>query len=185
MVFHGTSKDKDFSRFKSGQRGSWFDRDPAVASEYAVSNDSKGPVFDRYSGKIENRNTSDRVIPSYLDIKNPYVPSPEDAAILQRAENYARTQRDMFNKAKMAGHDGADMGGGTLVAFSPDQIHNGISSPVARGKFLSENPHNLPQSEFLQARGEGLLNEDAAIHMPPELQSLLRDIASRYSGGKP
>lgn len=119
-LYHGTSKDADFSSFKIGKRGAWFTNDPKEASMYAVDNDSRGPVFS--GGQIVDRNNAPRVMPVHLSIKNPYVFQPQDVESHQMAPNYAKWQAAFFDGLRIKGHDGVDFGNGTWVAFHPHQI---------------------------------------------------------------
>ena len=120
--YHGTSKDKDFHTFKTNQRGSWFTDSPAEASQYAEQNDSSGLKLDRYTMQFNRHNVASRVIPVHLSVKNPYRPTSEEFGAMKLAPNYAQAQRDLFNKARLHGHDGVDLGSGIWVAFKPEQI---------------------------------------------------------------
>lgn len=127
VVYHGTSKDRDFKDFNTAGRGSWFSEKPEEASAYAIDNDNKKTVYDPTTRKWERTNEAARVIPVYLNIHNPKVPSEADFKILNGATNYAKAQRDLFNVWRSQGFDGVDMGNGTWVAFNKDQIINAIS----------------------------------------------------------
>lgn len=57
-VYHGTSKDKDFSKFNSNRNGIWFTSDPKSASSYAEENDSMKIERDWNTMKLIHRNSS-------------------------------------------------------------------------------------------------------------------------------
>jgi len=139
VVYHGTSKDTNFARFKVGPRGSWFTQDPEVASQYAKENDSQG--HDYSGGRFIPKNTASRVIPAYLSIKNPYVLTEQDHQEMNRT-NYAKAQRDIFTRIRAQGHDGVSMGGGVWVAFGPDQIKSAIGNS---GEY--SHPSNITKAE--------------------------------------
>lgn len=159
--FHGTSKDKDFHTFKVGQRGSWFTNDPEHAGIYATDNDSQRSVFNFATREYEQKNTAPRIMPVHLAIKNPYRLSPDEEQQMQQSENYAAVQRTIFQRAKMKGHDGVDMGSGTWVAFNPNQIksvfntkptqhpaiHKGepLAKAIVPGAMTSASDNNLAQ----------------------------------------
>ena len=136
-VYHGTSKDKDFSKFTSKQNGMWFTSSPVEASSYAKENDSMkvaGNWFDGY----KNLNTASRVIPVYLSIQNPAKLDFEQVLKITRADNYTKAQREIFNELKSKGYDGVDFGEGIYVVFDPSQIKSAIGNT---GKFDSKNQH--------------------------------------------
>jgi hypothetical protein len=126
ILYHGTSKDTDFTKFRIGKRGAWFTTDAASASQYAMENDSQKIVFewDATKGRQVGRevNTASRIIPVYLKIERPAKLTPEELQGFQLAENYAKYQADLFEKYKRAGYDGVDMGDGVWVVFEPTQI---------------------------------------------------------------
>lgn len=128
-VYHGTSKDKDFNKFKIGKRGAWFTTNPQDASMYAMQNDSMG--FKREPTQADpwasrRTNTASRVIPAVLNLKNPanYYRdvSTEDKKLLETSQNYALAQARVFDKLRRQGFDGVDMGNGVYVAFNPNQV---------------------------------------------------------------
>jgi 8-oxo-dGTP pyrophosphatase MutT (NUDIX family) len=122
-VFHGTSKDADFSSFKTGKRGAWFTSNPEEAGEYAMQNDSMGSKWDpKNPGKTVRTNTASRIIPVHLALKNPYKMTAADLQAHQGAENYVRHQGQHFDQLRAAGHDGVDFGNGIFVAFHPNQV---------------------------------------------------------------
>jgi hypothetical protein len=108
VLYHGTSKDTQFKKFKIGRRGSWFTEDPSVASEYASQNDSQG--F-RYEGrKIYPTNTKSRVIPAFVKIERPYIPTPVDIKEMNGGGNYHAGQKSLFERLRSEGYFSKDLG---------------------------------------------------------------------------
>jgi hypothetical protein len=146
VVYTGTSKDVDFKKFKTGQRGAWFTTDPAEASMYATDNDSMKIVHDNDSRDpwaMKRVNTASRVFPVYLSIQNPYhLTGAELKAFNEQRGSYAAHQRDFFNKKRNEGYDGIQWGDNIWVAFEPNQIKSVNNS----GAFSPKNPDILHQS---------------------------------------
>lgn len=136
-VYHGTSKDSDFSKFNVKQNGMWFTSSSDSASGYASDNDSMKMEYD-YSGNIKNINTASRVIPVYLSLQNPATLSDKQLEKLKVAQNYSKAQREVFGELKMKGHDGVILGDDTFVVFHPNQIKSAIGN---NGKFDSMDHH--------------------------------------------
>lgn len=141
-VYHGTSKDKDFSKFTSKQNGMWFTSSPESASSYANQNDSMKTTMDIGPGGkyiFKNINTASRVIPVYLSIQNPAKldKDSEYSNKLKHSQNYSKAQREVFNELKSKGYDGADFGDGIYVVFDPRQIKSAIGN---NGDFNPNNP---------------------------------------------
>jgi hypothetical protein len=138
VVYHGTSKDKDFSAFNINKRGAWFTADAEDASSYAQDNDSRGYVYDIGSRKYVEKNASARVIPAYLSIKNPYTLTASEKKKLTDATNYQKAQRDVFDSIKMRGSfDGIDLGSGNWVVLDkPSQIKSATGNT---GEFSAKN----------------------------------------------
>jgi hypothetical protein len=132
VVYHGTSKDRDFNKFKIGKRGAWFTTNPEYASEYAMQNDSQKikTELDATTGRLVYRdvNTASRVIPVYLKLENPAKLTKEESEGFQLAVNYGKYQADLFDKYKRMGHDGVDFEDGTFVVFEPTQIKSKYNS---------------------------------------------------------
>ena len=105
VVYHGTSKDQDFTRFKVGARGAWFTSDVEEASAYAALNDSMGPRYNPESRRYEDRNTAARVMPVFVRVARPYRLTAEEA-IRVNTSNYAKAQRELFPAIKAKGYDG-------------------------------------------------------------------------------
>ena len=135
VVYHGTSKDKDFTSFNVGTRGSWFTTSPDEASSYAKDNDSQGYKYE--GGKFIAKNVASRVMPVYLSIQNPYVLTKDDLEKL-KGSSYAAAQRDVFSVARSRGFDGIDLGNGVWVVLkSPTQIKSATGN---RGTFDPASP---------------------------------------------
>jgi hypothetical protein len=105
VMYHGTSKDKDFDSFKISDRGAWFSSSPAEASSYASSNDSQKMKYDDKSRKYITTNTSSRVIPVFLNIRN--LAKQEDISknILEEYrktgyKSYRNAQKYLFNQVR-------------------------------------------------------------------------------------
>ena len=132
VVYHGTSKDQDFNKFKIGKRGAWFTTSPEAASEYAMQNDSQKvkAEWDATKGRMVYRdiNTASRVIPVYLKLENPAKLTKEELEGFKFATNYEKYQADLFEKYKRMGHDGVDFENGVFVVFEPTQIKSKYNS---------------------------------------------------------
>ena len=135
VVYHGTSKDIDFTKFKIGKRGAWFTTSAEEASGYALQNDSQKvkAEWDATKGRMvyTDINTASRVIPVYLKIENPAKLTKEELEGFKFAKNYSKYQADLFDKYKRMGHDGVDFENGVFVVFDPTQI----KSKYNRGTF--------------------------------------------------
>jgi hypothetical protein len=144
VVYHGTSKDKDFNKFNVSDRGAWFTSDPKEASSYAVENDNMRSKFDFYTGERTDQNTSSRVLPVFLNIKKLYKyetdVSQEDRRKLMYAKSYRSVQREIFRRlysdafnSRQQKESGVDMGAGIYVALGgPNQIKSASGN---RGTF--------------------------------------------------
>lgn len=145
-VYHGTSKDKDFSKFKDQPNGIWFTASPKEASAYAKQNDSMVTRYDPRDG-FTHKNTSARVIPVYLSIQNPAKLTDEQLKQLKYATNYRKAQREVFGGLKSQGYDGIifsdqfglEFGDSVFAVFSPSQIKSAMSNS---GKF-DPSDHNI------------------------------------------
>lgn len=130
MVYHGTSKDKDFTKFAQNKRGIWFTDNPESASSYAKQNDSRNYSYE--GGKIREVNTSDRVYPVYLSIKKPLKVEGEILNKWRTSTNYRKANAELVEYAQRNGYDGLDFGSGNYVAFEPTQVKSAIGN---RGTF--------------------------------------------------
>ena len=136
LMYTGTSKDKDFTKFNIPRNGAWFTSDPKSASDYARENDNMG--FKWESGRPVEVNTASRVLPVYLRIENPYTMTEEDVARINK-ENYKRAQGQFFDELRAKGYDGVDFGHGIFVVLKePTQIKSAIGN---NGEYSIKNPH--------------------------------------------
>jgi hypothetical protein len=121
VMYHGTSKDKDFKSFSKNLRGNFFTENADDASSYAMENDSQR--FVQGSGwSIEKVNTASRVLPVYLSIQNPKVLSESELDWYQVQSSYAQAQKTLTRRAINEGHDGIYWGGGVWSTVDPKQI---------------------------------------------------------------
>lgn len=143
VVYHGTSADADFSKFKVGSRGAWFSSSQEVASEYASDNDNQGARYNPDSRRHERTNTASRVMPVYLKIENPYRLTQEDARRVN-VENYAKAQRELFAEIRAKGFDGILWNDGLnkewVALESPTQVKSAVGN---QGTFDAADPDIL------------------------------------------
>lgn len=134
VMYHGTSKDVNFKKFKGNQNGIWFTPDAATASQYAVENDSQGATYNPDTRRYELTHQAARVMPTFVSLKNPKVydetqPMPDS---IRTASNYRRAQADVWGQLKAEGHDGVIFKNGgkitTAVAFNPQQVKSAVSN---------------------------------------------------------
>jgi hypothetical protein len=166
VMYHGTSKDVDFTAFRTGTRGAWFAADRDEASNYAADNDSQG--FKQDGWKLTKTNTKSRVMPVYLRIENPYIVTERDLRE-SRNQNYVTQQREQVRQAKMRGHDGMSYPGGIWIAFEPAQIKSALGN---NGNFDSKKKdirlaRNVSTAEnvlksYRERLGEPMYNKLAA-----------------------
>jgi hypothetical protein len=133
-MYHGTSADADFRAFKQKDRGVWSAREPEVASEYALSNDSQGV----------DRNTASRVIPLVSRAENVRTPSDVDMETMRMSPNYARAQAEVFRRMRAQGADAVNMGGGVQV----DLDTRNLRSPHA-----TFDPERIREADILAGLG--------------------------------
>ena len=105
VMYHGTSKDKDFDSFKISDRGAWFSSSPEEASSYASSNDSQKMKYDFDTRKYITTNTSSRVIPVFLNIRNLVNQEDVDKNIQNEYrkignKSYRNAQKYLFNQIR-------------------------------------------------------------------------------------
>lgn len=196
VLYHGTSKDVDFSAFKMKDRGIWFADSPKEASSYATDNESMGSSINYSTGKREAKNVASRVIPAYLSIKNPKTLTQEESDKLRLSANYAKAQAEMFRKAVSDGYDGIDMGGGIWVALkSPAQIkssigNKGLFSP-AESK-IQFSARRVPSEYAARSNGNMAGLPQFGQRVPGSTPAAVNaadlgvqyDVASRYVGKK-
>ena len=170
LVYTGTSKDKIFDKFNVPKNGTWFTTDPEYASEYARQNDSQGfKRSEEYNAKpwdMVPTNTASRVIPAFLNIKNPFKMTKEifDEYLRTNGErSYKRAQANFFERLRFEGYDGVEMNSGVWVALkSPDQIKSPFNkAPISsKLKYSLTNapPQTLTTLEKQESAGERLNN---------------------------
>jgi hypothetical protein len=152
-LYHGTSKDVDFQKFKDSRHGTWSTTDPADASGYAKFNDSQGYRLVPGGGwQMEPVNSASRVLPLYgKPLENPYnVMEKGYPEGLDRVGNYKKAQSDWFDQLKSQGYDGVQMPGGVRVDFDNANLRSTVA------KF---DPKNSGKSMLL---GAGPTDESAA-----------------------
>lgn len=146
VMYHGTSKDVDFDKFKVGARGAWFTSHTGDASNYAKDNESKETKYDHYSGKFNDVNTADRVMPVYLKIVNPYKMTDADFKRMN-VENYAKAQKQIFAELKAKGHDGVYMQSGDRKIWAVLGGSNQIKSAIGNSGEYSDKPSMVKESK--------------------------------------
>jgi hypothetical protein len=145
-LYHGTSKDADFKKFKDSRHGTWTTTDPAEASGYALQNDSRSYRLSQERGAkpwdMEEVNSKSRVLPLYAKpLENPaFVESYPER--LQGATNYKKAQSEWFDELKAKGHDGVMMPGGVRIDFDNANL---------RSQFAPFDPANEGRSMILGA----------------------------------
>lgn len=169
VLYHGTSKDTDFGRFKIGRRGAWFTADPESASQYAAENDSMGHRYE--DGTFVPTNTAARVFPVNLKIEKPYVLNATDFAELRRAagdspNGYKRAEGQFFDRLRQQGYDGVNMGSGTWVVL---KTPNQIKSVMNKGAYSSK-PGILDQRQ----RGGATPTPQGNITFQPDRSTVIR-----------
>jgi hypothetical protein len=153
-MYTGTSKDKDFTKFKIPKNGAWFASDPESASLYAMENDSKG--FKWESDRFVEINTASRVLPVYLQIKNPYVITDEDNKRINK-DNYKRLQGQFFDELRVKGYDGVSFGDGVWVVIQkPTQIKSAIGNIGTYDPNKPDIRYNLRDEVSKMANGQVL-----------------------------
>ena len=160
-LYHGTSKDKDFTGFKVGRHGAWFTTDPKDASQYAMQNDSMNSRYQ--GGKFVDYNTASRVMPVHVRIENPYTMTKADTDAITRASGrlgemgYKKVQSDFFDQLRRQGYDGVNNGGGVWVVL---KNANQIKSVHNRGTYDSGS-NILKQDGDIKGPQEGLIEDRA------------------------
>jgi hypothetical protein len=189
MVFHGTSKDRPFRELKHGMRGMFWTENPSDASSYAFQNDSQKTV--REDGGYKEINTSARVIPAYLNIKNPYTPTASEAQALKYAGStkggvsYQEAERRLFTKARLAGHDGIDFGNGVWVTFKQDQVVSAYSPEAQKSDVTTRLYSGIPIDPILDTLGSAAKNSWQRVKQLPEYFMTVANRAVRSGRGSP
>ena len=124
-LYHGTSKDKDFKTFAKNRRGNFVGESPKEASSYAMENDSMGYTQDGW--KLTPKNTASQVKPVFVNVQSPYYLEGEELAAYIRSPNYAKTQREIMDRAKALGHDAVIYPDGGIAVKDPSQIKSSLT----------------------------------------------------------
>ena len=101
VLYHGTSKDKPFDKFREAPNGTWFTTNPKEASQYAVENDSMGHRYE--GGKFVATNTASRVIAMTHDFKNTLEITEWPDRLMK--DNYKKAQSEWFTELRKEGYD--------------------------------------------------------------------------------
>jgi len=169
VLYHGTSKDVDFNKFKVPRNGVWLTPDPNIASMYAKENDSQD--FKRIDGKFVATNKASRVMPVWANISNPYTLTQEDLESF--GDDYQKDQKVLFDRLRKEGYDGAHIEGVIgeyddvwVVLDSPTQIKSATGN---RGTFdaskadIRYSLRSPDTPEFKQwFKGSKAVNEDGS-----------------------
>lgn len=139
IVYTGTSIDKDFSKFKTPRNGVWFSISKHDASSYAMTNDSQNTKYNSDTDRYEKIHTAGRVIPVFLNIKNPYILKQSDYDRIN-VSNYKKAQNILFDELRHHGYDGILwIHQTTWVAIgNANQIKSAIGNI---GKFSTDSAH--------------------------------------------
>ncbi len=149
-VFHGTSKDKEFKKFKETGKGIFVTTSTEEASDYALQNDSmKFGDYDHVSRTFKELNTASRVIPLKLLKQNVYTLTVGDLEFLNSSPNYGRLQRELHTKIKKQGFDVIDYGKGVYAVLTPDRLTSLITGETMFSKSLNNVGINLITNGFV------------------------------------
>jgi hypothetical protein len=137
VVYHGTSKSRDFSKFNKKGGGSWFTSSKEEASKYAERNDFSDIRGHDEHGVPYGSNVSSRIYPVYLKIENPKLLTSKEIEWWRHQKDYRSANKELLARAFAAGHDGIDMGNGNYVVHKPEQIKSAIGN---KGMFDPKHP---------------------------------------------
>lgn len=130
-LYHGTSKDQDFKKFRMPGNGIWFTTSPKDASDYAMNNDSQGYSYDGPT------NMAHRVMPVYVRALNPLIIDRFPEAVTMAGSNgrggdptraYRKAQKDWIAQVRQDGHDAIVIGDTVVVIGSPNQIKSAVGN---------------------------------------------------------
>ena len=124
-LYHGTSKDQDFRKFRVPGNGAWFTSDPKGASDYAEHNDSQG--FAWHGNYPVATHTAASVVPVYIRAVNP-LRIDELPKQLRHASNYRAAQRHWFNQLRAEGYDALVIDDTVVVLKDSNQIKSAIGN---------------------------------------------------------
>lgn len=133
-LYHGTSKDQDFRKFRVPGNGAWFTTSSKDASDYADQNDTQGHRWE--NGHFVKTNTASRVMPVYVRAINPARVDQLPREVQMAGSNggdptraYRRAQREWFDRLRMEGHDAVIIGDHTVVVLKDaSQIKSAIGN---------------------------------------------------------
>jgi hypothetical protein len=130
-VYHGTSKDKDFKKFKKTDRGVFVTTSPKEASYYAEENDSiRVDSYNSRTGVFDMKNTSSRVFPMNLTLQNVYKLTKEDINFLNSSSNYSKVQKILHSKLRSQGYDVVDYNNGVYAVLNEGLLNSTITNDI-------------------------------------------------------
>lgn len=147
VLYHGTSKDIDYSEFKVPKNGVWLTTDKKSASSYATQNDSMDMKYDPEIRRMVDVNTASRVIPLYVKHNSEYKMSDSDHNTINTS-NYKRSQGMLFDTLRSKNHDLVSHGGGVYTVIGGK--HQFKSSIGNKGTF--SNKKNKIHEAYLNVR---------------------------------
>lgn len=128
VMYHGTSKDVDYSDFKVPKNGVWLTTSKKHASDYAKQNDSQDTKYDPDTRRFVDINTASRVLPLYIKGKSEYKMTEDDHKKINTS-NYKKSQGMLFDTLRGKGHDLISHGGGTYTVIGgKDQFKSAIGN---------------------------------------------------------
>lgn len=177
-LYTGTSKDTIFESFKDSDRGTWVTSDPALASEYALENDSMnlrleyGPKGREYV----RTNTRSRVLPVYASVKNILDLSTrekQDAFYKENkiptfggASGYQKEQAAIGRVAKSRGYDAIQWAPNVWAVFDPkknikSQFNEFTEKSIAGTKFSA-----APLPAYIETKNDTLFAKHDNVSFP-------------------
>ncbi len=179
-VFHGTSKDKDFKKFKDTGKGVFVTISPKEASEYAEQNDSmKFGDYDPITRRFREINTASRVIPMNLNLGNSYKLTKADIEFLNSKPNYSALQKELHARIKANGFDTIDYGNGVYAVLTEGRLRSMLTNEAL---FQKDLPQGVKfQVDAVKARGAMMIALDgqATIYAltDPNVSTPLHELA--------
>lgn len=177
-LYTGTSKDTIFESFKDSDRGTWLTSDPALASDYALENDSMnlrlefGPKGQEYV----RTNTRSRVLPVYASVKNVLDLSTrekQDAFYKENkiptfggASGYQKEQAAIGRVAKFRGYDAIQWAPNVWAVFDPkknikSQFNEFTEKSIAGTKFSA-----APLPAYIETKNDTLFAKHDNVSFP-------------------
>lgn len=162
-LYTGTSKDKIFTSFKEGDRGTWVTSDPDLASGYAMDNDGMG--YKQGPGwTYEKTNTASRVIPLYARAENilDLSRSAEEYAAKKGIKPagdgplaYQKYQAQISRAARADGYDAIKWADGVWAIFDPRALKSQFNE-FAPGTVESKRFSAAPLPSILEQKNKAL-----------------------------